>query len=82
MNSSEGLPCSDLHSGELLSETLKALTSLSNKTAKAKRGVTFPIIMLQQAIADGDREEITRQERAGSQGSHWNSIVTQFRSVK
>ena len=52
---------SDLHSSELLSETLKALTTLSNKTTKAKRGVTFPInVMLQQTIGDGDREEIKK----------------------
>ena len=31
------------YSSELLSKTLKALTSLSNKTAKTQRGVTFPI---------------------------------------
>ena len=46
------------YSSELLSETLKALTSLNN-TAKAKRGVTFPVnVMLQQAITDGDNKEV------------------------
>ena len=46
------------YSSELLSETLKALTSLSNKNTKA-RGVSFPVnVMLQQAITDGDNEEI------------------------
>ena len=49
------------YSSELLSDTLKALTSLSNKGTKAKRGVTFPVnVMLQQAIADGDKEEIKK----------------------
>ena len=44
-----------------LGETLKTLTSLntSYSTAKAKRNVTFPVnVMLQQAITDGDNEEI------------------------
>ena len=48
---------------ELLSETLIALTSLSNKNmAKTtKRGVTFPVnVMLHQAITDGDNEEIKK----------------------
>ena len=46
-----------------LSETLtKALTALNvTKTTKAKRGVTFPVnVMLQQAIADGDKGEIKK----------------------
>ena len=48
------------YSGEVLSETLKALTSLNN-TAKAKKNVTFPVnVMLQQAIVDGDNEEIMK----------------------
>ena len=51
------------YSSEVLSETLKALTSLNNpkKNAKAKKSVTFPVnVMLQQAITDGDDEEITK----------------------
>ena len=48
------------YSSEKLSETLKVLTSLGNN-AKSKRGVTFPVnVMLQQAITDGDNEEIMR----------------------
>ena len=50
------------YSSELLSETLKALTSLSSKNTKGKlRGVTFPVnVMLHQAITDGDNEEIKK----------------------
>ena len=48
------------YSSEKLSETLKVLTSLGNN-AKSKRGVTFPVnVMLQQAITDGDNEEIMK----------------------
>ncbi|XP_065898224.1 protein phosphatase 1 regulatory inhibitor subunit 16B-like [Dysidea avara] len=47
------------YSSGLLSAKLKALTSLKN--AKAKRRVTFPVnVMLQQAITDGDKEEIKK----------------------
>ena len=52
------------YSTRRLSETLKTLTSLNNKTlktTKAKRSVTFPAnVMLQQAIADGDQEDIKK----------------------
>ena len=50
------------YSTKRLSETLKALTSLSGKSAnQAKRSVTFPVnVMLQQAITDGDSKEIKR----------------------
>ena len=48
------------YSSEVLSETLKALTSINN-TAKAKKSVTFPVnVMLQQAITDGEDEEIMK----------------------
>ena len=49
------------YSSKRLSETLKALTSLSNKSAKAKKSVTFPVnVVLQQAITDGDKREIKK----------------------
>ena len=51
------------YSTRRLSETLKTLTSLNNKTktTKVKRSVTFPVnVMLQQAVADGDKEEIKK----------------------
>ena len=49
------------YSSGLLSETLKALTSLNVKSAKAKRRVTFSVnVILQQAITDGDKEEIKK----------------------
>ena len=49
------------YSSGLLSETLRVLTSLNVKSAKAERRVTFPVnIMLQQAINDGDKEEIKK----------------------
>ena len=52
--------CKNYSSG-LLSETLKALTSLNVKSAKAKRRVTFPVnVMLKQAITDGDKKEIKK----------------------
>ena len=45
------------YSTKRLSETLKALTSLKG----AKRSVTFPVnVMLQQAIADGDKREVKK----------------------
>ena len=45
-------------SAKKLSETLKNLALLN---AKAKRSVTFPVnVMLQQAIIEGDKEEITK----------------------
>ena len=49
------------YSTKRLSETLKALTSLSNKSAKTKKSVAFPVnVMLQQAITDGDNKEIKK----------------------
>ena len=53
------------YSRKVLSETLMALTSLNNPLkningALKKKSVTFPVnVMLQQAITDGDDEEIT-----------------------
>ena len=47
------------YSTRRLSETLKALTSLGNKSTKAKKRVTFPLnVILQQAIGDGDKKEM------------------------
>ena len=45
-----------------LSDTLKILTSLNTiGCAKPKRSVTFPVnVMLQQAITDGEKEEIVK----------------------
>ena len=44
---------------KISAEGLAALTKLNSKTAKAKKSVTFPVnIVLQQAITDGDKEEI------------------------
>ncbi|XP_065896246.1 protein phosphatase 1 regulatory inhibitor subunit 16B-like [Dysidea avara] len=56
----------------LLSEKLKALTSgLTN--AKAKRRVTFTVnVVLQQAITDGDKEEIKKLIT-----KHGNSVLDQ-----
>ena len=49
------------YSTKRLSETLKALTSLSNRSVKAKKSVAFPVnVMLQQAITDGDNKEIKK----------------------
>ena len=46
------------YSTKRLSETLKALTSLNNRT---KKSVAFPVnVMLQQAITDGDNKEIKK----------------------
>ena len=54
------LQCSN-YSKEVLSETLKVLTSITNTKSAAKRGVTFPVnVMLQQAITDADNEEIAK----------------------
>ena len=49
------------YSTKRLSETLKALTSLSSKSTNTKRSVTFPLnVLLQQAIIDGDAREIKK----------------------
>ena len=50
------------YSSKRLSETLKALTSLNSRSVKGlKRSVTFPVnVMLQQAITDGDKQEIKK----------------------
>ena len=44
-----------------ISEAAAALTKLNSKAAKAKKSVTFPInIVLQQAIVDGNKDEIKK----------------------
>ena len=44
-----------------ISEAAAALTKLSSKAVKAKKSVTFPVnIVLQQAIIDGDKEDIKK----------------------
>ena len=54
------LQCNN-YSSEVLSETSKVLTSITNGNTKSKRGVTFPVnVMLQQAITDADNGEITK----------------------
>ena len=64
-----------------ISEAAATLTTL--KAAKTKKRVSFPVnIVLQQAITDGDKEEVKKtckvhgKKRARSQGPHWNAIVT------
>ena len=44
-----------------ISEAAAALTKLSSKAVKAKKSVSFPVnIVLQQAIIDGDKEDIKK----------------------
>ena len=52
--------CKNCYSTRRLSETLKSLTSC-NKCTKAKKTVILPVnVVLQQAIIDGDKEEIKK----------------------
>ena len=48
-------------SAQKISEAAAALTKLNSKAAKTKKSVTFPVnIVLQQAIVDGDKQEIKK----------------------
>ena len=46
---------------QIINARAEALTKLNSKAAKTKKSVTFPVnIVLQQAIVDGDKEEIKK----------------------
>ena len=48
-------------SAQKISEAAAALTKLNSKAAKTKKSVTFPVnIVLQQAIVDGEKQEIKK----------------------